>query len=193
MPTASLTKTCTSCFQDLPTSRFRTRKDRPNKLHARCDDCTIVWSRRHSQNRLRRNTGERPCTGCGVVKLPAEFGRQGSSYECRACASARTKAHRILHPKSRLATVLRHTYGIGLDEYEAMAAVQGGACAICLKPPSGRYSRLSVDHDHDTEMVRGLLCPSCNTAIGLLGDDPDTMRRASAYVARHIASAMMVA
>ncbi|MEU8956887.1 endonuclease VII domain-containing protein [Streptomyces sp. NPDC048518] len=51
----------------------------------------------------------------------------------------------------------------------------------------GRPSLLStpaihVDHCHETGKVRGVLCFNCNSAIGKLGDDPDTVRRAAAYL-----------
>ncbi|WP_354603289.1 endonuclease domain-containing protein [Streptomyces panacea] len=38
-----------------------------------------------------------------------------------------------------------------------------------------------MDHCHETGRVRGVLCFNCNSAIGKLGDDPDTLRRAIAY------------
>ena len=57
------------------------------------------------------------------------------------------------------------------DEYEAMLEAQGGVCAICKEKPKG--SRLSVDHVHGTDQVRGLLCNLCNPALGLFKDNPD--------------------
>ena len=55
-------------------------------------------------------------------------------------------------------------YGITVAQYDAMLVRQGGSCAICRKPPTGR--RLAVDHAHDerplARRVRGLLCFPCN-------------------------------
>ncbi|MFE4591650.1 endonuclease domain-containing protein [Streptomyces laurentii] len=39
-----------------------------------------------------------------------------------------------------------------------------------------------VDHRHETGRVRGVLCFNCHSAIGKLGDDPDVLRRAIAYL-----------
>ena len=68
-----------------------------------------------------------------------------------------------------------------LDEYDQMLSEQDGVCALCHKPdPTGR--RLSVDHDHDTGRVRGLLCIRCNNALRTLGDSESTLRTVLRYV-----------
>lgn len=41
---------------------------------------------------------------------------------------------------------------------------------------------LAIDHDHKTGKIRGLLCTRCNTAIGLLNDNIDFLRRAIMYL-----------
>lgn len=42
-----------------------------------------------------------------------------------------------------------------------------------------------LDHCHETETFRGWICSSCNTGIGALGDDPDTVRKALHYLENH--------
>lgn len=65
-----------------------------------------------------------------------------------------------------------------------MLAEQGGGCAACGATTCSdkRRSRLSVDHDHVTGRVRGLLCNDCNRALGLLKDSPDVVKRLLAHV-----------
>ncbi|MFE0039708.1 endonuclease VII domain-containing protein [Streptomyces sp. NPDC059013] len=58
-----------------------------------------------------------------------------------------------------------------------MNSLQTGVCVICPSAPPAH-----VDHCHETGRVRGVLCFNCNSAIGKLGDDPDTVRRAAAYL-----------
>ncbi len=72
-------------------------------------------------------------------------------------------------------------YGLAAEDYARMVAEQGGVCAIC-KRKSRRW--LCVDHCHATQLVRGLLCDKCNSALGFLDDDPERMRAAGAYVDR---------
>ena len=79
---------------------------------------------------------------------------------------------------------LRRKYGITLEEYDALLAEQGGACAICRRPPTDGIS-LHVDHDHKTGARRALLCFRCNNSLGDLEDDPDLLRRAAAYLDAH--------
>ena len=76
---------------------------------------------------------------------------------------------------------LKRLYGITLEDYVDMFSKQEGVCAICLEECQTRKS-LSVDHDHATGKIRGLLCNRCNRAIGMLNDDADILERAKQYV-----------
>lgn len=73
-------------------------------------------------------------------------------------------------------------YGVTPGDYWIAWARFDGLCAICRNPE--RSSMLVVDHNHATGEVRGLLCSRCNTGIGLLGDSPDFLSRAAAYLHR---------
>lgn len=81
--------------------------------------------------------------------------------------------------------------GVDAARYQEMLREQGGVCAICHQPEkhrdglSGKPKDLAIDHDHATGAVRALLCSSCNTAIGLLGDNPAMLDAAKAYLAKH--------
>lgn len=75
---------------------------------------------------------------------------------------------------------LKYEYGITLEDYEIMYEEQNGVCAICEGTDMNRM--LSVDHCHDTGRVRGLLCGTCNRALGLFKDSPELLKRAKEYV-----------
>lgn len=62
---------------------------------------------------------------------------------------------------------------------------QHGRCAICKLPESIPNRELAVDHDHNTNKVRGLLCSRCNPAIGLMNDDLKLIARAYKYIKAH--------
>jgi len=77
--------------------------------------------------------------------------------------------------------LLRKQYGIGLDEYERLAAEQNGLCAICGCPAIGGKI-LAVDHDHANGSVRGLLCLNCNNGLGRFKDSAERLEAAARYL-----------
>lgn len=152
----------------------------------------------------------RECNRCGKVMPLSEFYRQGKHNlpvrRCKKCHGKATVESRLRRlgrdamaqkqreynarrdPRTRVSNHFRSRYGLTIDEWEALAASQDNACAICqmqieeIQPhPSGNRT-LHVDHCHDTNRVRGLLCSNCNRAIGAFRDDPEIMRRAIAYI-----------
>lgn len=77
---------------------------------------------------------------------------------------------------------MRRAYGIGQAEFDTLLESQGGVCAICSGERNGPGKRLHIDHCHDSQRIRGLLCGKCNTAVGLLDDDPERAERLAAYL-----------
>jgi len=78
----------------------------------------------------------------------------------------------------------QHKYGLTQEQFAALWNQNCGCCHSCgrkLKPGTSGHS---VDHDHDTGSVRGLLCPQCNLALGLLNEDPVRIRRLADYIGR---------
>jgi recombination endonuclease VII len=80
----------------------------------------------------------------------------------------------------RKARSLRFHYGMALDEFNDRLEQQDHRCKICSEKESGKD--LAVDHDHETGEVRALLCARCNTALGLLRDNPVLADKAAAYL-----------
>ena len=76
---------------------------------------------------------------------------------------------------------LKAVYGITVDEFNQMLENQNFVCAICGNPES-KDQRLSVDHDHETKEVRGLLCFACNAGIGFLQDSSIILDKARQYL-----------
>lgn len=82
---------------------------------------------------------------------------------------------------------IKKMYGIDYELYQLMNNMQDGKCAICNNPPNikTRIKRLVVDHCHDTNRIRGLLCNSCNRGIGLLRDNSNILNKAFNYIKRN--------
>jgi hypothetical protein len=78
---------------------------------------------------------------------------------------------------------LKKNHGITLDQYESMAAAQCHKCAICdADAASNRRGVLAVDHCHETDRVRGLLCNKCNLLLGLCDDNLNVLHAAILYL-----------
>ena len=139
---------------------------------------------------------EKVCIDCGISKPLSDFysvprGRLGVGTRCRLCDNIRSTkwkkensgrvraTHRtwLQNNPDRYATLqrkytLKRKYGLAEEDYYRLLAVQGGVCKICKLPERRKDGRtrkivpLSVDHDHGTGRVRGLLCSSCNGHLG---------------------------
>lgn len=77
---------------------------------------------------------------------------------------------------------LKRFYGLSDKALDAVEAASG--CEICGRSGAGKRSRLVIDHCHGTNRNRGILCSSCNAALGQFRDDLTVLRRAVDYVAR---------
>lgn len=81
---------------------------------------------------------------------------------------------------------LNRSYGISLKEYEEMFETQNGCCKICKTHISSinhkKKKHLCVDHCHETNKIRGLLCDSCNRGLGLFKDSEDVLTSALNYL-----------
>lgn len=99
------------------------------------------------------------------------YQRRNGARGCKPCAL----------DNSRRRDAVRHVtqYGLTAEQFYAMLEAQGGVCAICHQPETRRHWRtgeikaLCIDHDHETGIVRGLLCGSCNFALGYIKDRPE--------------------
>ena len=76
---------------------------------------------------------------------------------------------------------LERLYGMTKEQYDALLRAQGGRCAICHKPLDGPR-RPSIDHNHETGEVRGLLCSACNRGLGAFQDDKKILKAALTYL-----------
>ena len=113
---------------------------------------------------------------------------------CKDCGSTNRKLN---HPGPRCATCWRNerlrrkdvardrhyrkTYGISLDDYNALKAFQGGTCPLCQRA-TGATKNLALDHDHATGKPRGILCGPDNQMIGQARDSIEFFQRAIDYL-----------
>lgn len=134
------------------------------------------------------------CKDCGEVKPLDEFGADkrrtdGKKSYCKPCENARkaawTKANPDKDAESQRRARLKANYGITPEQYEEMLEAQGGRCACCGTTEPGGNGAFNVDHCHDSNEIRGLLCSNCNAGIGKLGDNLDGVWQAMLYLVKY--------
>lgn len=128
---------------------------------------------------VRLNLVDRICETC-ETSFEARHDRQG-----RFCSRGCVRRPRLYPDKKtqNRARQLRVLYGLTLDGFDALVESQSGCCAICENTLRiGGVAGAHVDHDHETGVVRGILCANCNHGLGKFGDDPASLRRAADYL-----------
>ena len=151
---------------------------------------------------IKEEENEKICPMCKISKNLSEYtkdknGRKDRTTYCKKCCKIRwnknkernTATHKtyiLNNPEKIKDTYLKHTYGITLEEYNKFLEQQKGLCAICNRPETRKRKNkqpvLSVDHDHKTKEVRGLLCNKCNIGLGGFEDNKEFLKNAIKYI-----------
>lgn len=124
--------------------------------------------RAHYQQKLR---------GSDLSPLRKKYARGAGSQ----CSLDSCSAEAFLNGYCKKHYMIDKRYSIHPSWYEDKIIEQNGACAICKK----NSNSLHVDHDHESGMVRALLCGSCNRGLGLFHDDSDILINAYNYIRAH--------
>lgn len=138
----------------------------------------------------------RVCIDCEKEKPLEDFHKvqRGKTYykrRCRPCNNAKCYQKRLdkfaNQPGYREAFLADQRnrkkiqmYGVTLEEFNRKAKEQNHCCKIC-----GKKRKLVIDHHHDTNTVRDLLCGPCNSALGLMCEDVEILKQAIRYLRTH--------
>jgi hypothetical protein len=143
-----------------------------------------------------------PCESCGRMRRIYSL-RIPKNKKCKDCSvpdmSAReekrvktrrewqTKNREKLRDSSRRNRIknnlqkrdykLKYKYGISRERFDLMVIDQDNKCMICKQE-----RKLSIDHCHTTNVVRGVLCHKCNVGIGHFQDNEVFLRSAIDYL-----------
>ena len=120
--------------------------------------------------------------------------KDGFRNECKVCGIEKSKVYEQARPPlNKRNKHLRRRYGIEHPEYLRLLELQDGKCAICETADPGKgFKYFQIDHAHLTGEIRGLLCATCNKAIGLLKDDVVRLDRAIKYLRKTPPSIMPI-
>ncbi len=146
---------CSKCKQEFPRENFYSSPKRKNGLSHYCKPCARAAS---------RSTRE---------KNPEKAREAYSAWaeKNKPLRAAYARKWRAENPEADKAHDRKYRYGLSDEEYQKKLEEQGGVCAICggvntRKDKNGDPYFLAVDHSHETNQIRDLLCSACNTALG---------------------------
>lgn len=155
-------KICSRCNKSKSIEEFsRCKRNNDGRLYA-CKSCVKSGRNKESEKSYYKRNKKK------IKKYQDERKEE---------TSKRTKIRRQENPDHFTDIRLRSWYGISKADYDKMFIEQKGKCKIC-----NNVRKLSVDHDHDTLKVRGLLCSKCNIAIGLLEENISSLNNAIGYL-----------
>ena len=160
------TRTCSNCGVEKSLEDFH--KDNnlklKNKFRADCKECNNKRRKEHSKNHPAQQRNWRDNNKEKVIvynkKQRKRILKDDPEYD---------KKHYLRYRESCKTNgwkyALKRKYGLTLEQYENILKEQNYRCAICNRNASEIYkskSRLSVDHNHETGEIRGILCTGCN-------------------------------
>lgn len=194
-------KTCTRCGETKALSEFGTRNRRgKTEPMSRCRPCNRdyqrEWRAAHPDKMSEYKSAYRERHPERVRESKRlNYARNSEAY------LARNKAWRARNPDKiaeytrnpdRREDRLRRIHGISLDQFHEMWNQQNGQCPICLRDLPYEYLNREelkaapvkphVDHSHADDVVRGILCSTCNQGIGMFREDPEVFARAVVYL-----------
>ena len=126
------------------------------------------------------------CKECGIEKNISDF--YSGRKDCKDCKNSKAKQWRKDNPKNVERHLIRmrertkeRRYGITQEQFDQMIIDQNNKCKICSIEFKGtKFTH--IDHCHDTNRVRGLLCNDCNLALGQFNDNTDILDNAIKYL-----------
>lgn len=162
---------CTNCRNVIPRTRAMGVRGRPV---SQCVQC-YAWTRSFlHQEKVKERSRERARTWLANNGVRAKESQ-------RARYAALTDEEKRIYIEHVWECNLKRRFGLTKSDFVERLNKQGGVCAICKRTSTQRFH---VDHDHATGQVRSLLCGSCNRAIGLFADNPETVMAAYEYLKR---------
>lgn len=152
--------------------------------------CKIHGELTLDQTRLNRISPKgRPYLRCGFCRNEQARKRLNHIYITTPKKHEKNKVPSFVSKenKSHSYTIL-YRFRLKSEDYYRMLEEQNHLCAICKKPETqikktyNKIKMLSVDHCHQTQKIRGLLCHACNAALGLFKDSKENLQSAISYL-----------
>jgi hypothetical protein len=177
-------KVCRKCGTEKWLDNFYDDARFPDGIDIHCSDCRKqkVKKWRDSNLEKAREVGRN-----SYAKNPEQNKTRASTWyrDNHARQLEYMARRRKTNPRGVLSAKLKATFGITLEQYEAISEKQNHCCAICGTPQAEQRRKMAVDHDHVTDEVRALLCGNCNVGLGNFKDSEQILTKAIKYLYDH--------
>lgn len=179
-------KQCTRCERILPDDDFRIRSDKSGTRQRICRRCECEYSNSYAKLHRKRITEN-------VREYQKDYKQKNKKH---LNDIQRRRYHEVVDERHSYYSLYRNTdrtrnfylqrrYGITLNEFNEKLKQQNNGCAICGSvngKANKRNDRLTVDHNHATGELRGILCHKCNFGLGHFDDDIELLLKAIEYL-----------
>lgn len=189
-------KNCINCKLNKPVDEFYAHKTNFDGRKYECKECEKYRRRNlYEKNKERENNRSKEWRNKNKSATSAYNAKYGK--ENREILNKKQTKYYSDNPDRAKRKRLKSNFGMTLEKYKEMLIEQNSLCDICKRPErslhvkSGKLQDLCVDHDRILEkqtgemLVRGLLCKTCNLAIGNLFDNIEYLENAIKYLNKH--------
>ena len=131
------------------------------------------------------------CNVCGKYKQLIEFtkdkrAKEGRTNRCKDCTNKYIKNRKSCDYRTnteKAKSAIKKKYGLTPKLYDEIMNQAGDTCPLCKNKytKSARHKKV-IEHCHDSGRIRGVCCARCNTAMGMAGDNAETLRRLYLWV-----------
>jgi len=177
---------CSLCKLEHSLDAFTKNKSDPKGRNYECFECRNTENYKN-QNKLKRKIYyDKNRENILIKHKTPEFKENNRRVEKIRYNKNKKKAS-----ESNRKKLLKREYDITTEDYCNLLIQQEYRCKICSKHNDELKFNLFVDHDHKTGLVRGLLCPICNTGLGMFKDNPEIIIKAYEYLVKYNISSII--
>ncbi len=178
-----------------------------NKFYIKCNTCDsqLAYTRKYyaiqRQNEkakckiCRTQPKEKECSYCKIIKPIDMFSSRAGSQKhlfkswCKDCSYIENTTWRqenkekVLEYRAKDIWNLKKRcsrYNITEKQFLDALSTQNSCCKICDSTIS--IDNSAIDHNHSTGEIRGILCKTCNRALGMFKDSPKILEKALDYL-----------
>lgn len=131
------------------------------------------------------------CTKCNETKPLTEFykdSQKQSGYrpDCKDCNKQVSSEYAKRNRTKVNLNNMKYKTGVDKNLYNSLLLEQDNKCAICGCSQEENGKRFSIDHSHNSLLIRGLLCNKCNQGLGYFNDNIEILNKAIIYLQNNI-------